>query len=33
MSGRIVVVGDVVTDVLASYNDRLAMGTDTGARI
>jgi sugar/nucleoside kinase (ribokinase family) len=33
VTGRIIVVGDVVTDVLAVYHDRLAMGTDTGARI
>ena len=33
MSGRIIVVGDVVTDVLAMYADPLAVGTDTGARI
>src|SRR5436190_5413371 len=33
MTGRIIVVGDVVTDVLAIYADPLAVGTDTGARI
>ena len=33
MTGRIIVVGDVVTDVLAIYADPLAAGTDTGARI
>jgi sugar/nucleoside kinase (ribokinase family) len=33
MIGRIIVVGDVVTDVLAMYADPLAVGSDTGARI
>jgi sugar/nucleoside kinase (ribokinase family) len=33
MSERIIVVGDVVTDVLAIYADPLAVGTDTGAHI
>ena len=33
MTGRVIVVGDVVTDVLAIYADPLAVGTDTGARI
>src|SRR5256885_11451922 len=33
MTGRIIVVGDVVTDVLAIYADPLAAGTDSGARI
>ena len=33
MTGRIVVVGDVVTDVVAAYADPLAVGGDTSARI
>jgi sugar/nucleoside kinase (ribokinase family) len=31
--GRIIVVGDVVTDILAVHLDPIAVGTDTGARI
>jgi ribokinase len=31
--GRVVVVGDIVTDILAVYNGRLAVGSDTAADI
>ncbi len=31
--GRVIVVGDIVTDVLAVYSGQLAVGTDTPARI
>ncbi|HEY2669917.1 MAG TPA: PfkB family carbohydrate kinase [Rugosimonospora sp.] len=33
MTGRIVVVGDIVTDVLAVYSGQLAAGSDTAARV